>query len=478
MTEEQSKFNRVLGRWDIIVMAFGAMIGWGWVVSSGGWIQSGGVIGAALGFVIGGVMVYFVGRTYAELTSAMPKCGGEHVFGYRAMGPAGSFLATWSIILGYLGVVCFESCTIPMIFAYIYPDFLQGYLYTIAGFDIYATWVISAFLIAVFMTYINIRGVKIAAIVQAIFTVVIMLVGILLIVGGVIMGDTSNLDGQMFLGDGSLAFKGILTVALITPFFFIGFDVIPQTAEEINVPFKKIGTIIIISIILAVIFYAGVIIAVGLLMDESQIAASMAGSGLVTADALGIAFNSTTMAKVVLVGGLCGILTSWNSFIMGGSRAMYAMGESNMIPRFFGKLHEGYKTPITALLFIGVLSMIAPFFGRPMLVWLVNAANFGCCLAYFIVALSFMILRKKEPDMERPYKVKHYKFVGIVAMLMSGFMVVAYMIPGTGSTLGWHEWIIVGGWMLLGGVFILYCKKKYGDEFARSGDLLVNKERS
>ena len=93
MEKKQSEFNKVFSAWDILVIAFGAMIGWGWVVSSGGWIQKGGVLGAALGFVVGGVMIFFVGLTYAELTAAMPQCGGEHVWSHRAMGPTGSFVS-------------------------------------------------------------------------------------------------------------------------------------------------------------------------------------------------------------------------------------------------------------------------------------------------------------------------------------------------------------------------------------------------
>lgn len=120
------------------------MIGWGWVVSSGTWIDAGGVVGAALAFAIGGVMIFFVGLTYAELTAAMPQCGGEHVFSYKAMGPTGSFICTWAIILGYVGVTCFEACAFPTIITYLWPGFLKGYLYTVAGFDIYASWLIVA----------------------------------------------------------------------------------------------------------------------------------------------------------------------------------------------------------------------------------------------------------------------------------------------------------------------------------------------
>ena len=115
MDKKKSEFDKVFSAWDILVIAFGAMIGWGWVVSSGDWIQRGGVLGAMIGFALGGVMIFFVGLTYAELTAAMPQCGGEHVFSYKAMGPIGSFICTWAIVLGYVSVVCFEACALPTI---------------------------------------------------------------------------------------------------------------------------------------------------------------------------------------------------------------------------------------------------------------------------------------------------------------------------------------------------------------------------
>ena len=199
--KKKSEFNKVFSAWDILVIAFGAMIGWGWVVSTGDWINTGGVIGAMLGFVIGGVMIFFVGLTYAELTAALPQCGGEHVFSFRAMGPIGSYICTWAIVLGYVSVVCFEACALPTIITYIYPDFLQGYLYTVAGFDIYASWVAVAVIVAVFITYINIRGAKTAAFLQTVLTVIIGVVGILLVVASLVSGDMSNIESKRFGGD-------------------------------------------------------------------------------------------------------------------------------------------------------------------------------------------------------------------------------------------------------------------------------------
>ena len=287
MEKKKSEFDKVLGAWDILVIAFGAMIGWGWVVSSGNWIESGGVLGAAIAFAIGGIMIFFVGLTYAELTAAMPQCGGEHVFSYRAMGSTGSFICTWAIILGYVSVACFEACAFPTIITYLWPGFLKGYLYTVAGFDVYASWLIVAIVIAFLIMIININGAKTAAVLQTVLTCIIGGAGIILIVASVVTGSVDNLQGQMFVGNGTgEAMKSIIKVAVITPFFFIGFDVIPQAAEEINVPLKKIGKMMILSVVLAVVFYSLVILAVGFILNPAEIIESQQGTGLVTADAM------------------------------------------------------------------------------------------------------------------------------------------------------------------------------------------------
>ena len=281
MNKKKSDFDKVFSAWDILVIAFGAMIGWGWVVSTGGWIEKGGVVGAALGFAIGGVMIFFVGLTYAELTAAMPQCGGEHVFSHRAMGPVGSFVCTWAIILGYVGVTCFEACAFPTIITYLWPGFLKGYLYTVAGFDIYASWLIVAIVVAFLIMVINIMGAKTAAILQTILTVIIGGAGILLIIASVLNGTVDNLDGQIFAGTTGVSnVKAVLGVAVLSPFYFIGFDVIPQASEEINVPPKKIGKMLILSVILAVIFYSFVILAVGMVLDSGAIAAAQKGTCL------------------------------------------------------------------------------------------------------------------------------------------------------------------------------------------------------
>jgi amino acid transporter len=464
MANHESLFTKVLNQREVFALAFGAMIGWGWVVLTGSWILGAGTVGAMLSCGIGGVLVLFVGLTYAELTVAMPKCGGEQVFSMRALGPSGSFICTWAIILGYIGVVAFEACAFPTVIQYLAPNFLQGYLYTIEGFEVYASWVALGVVFSLVITGINYFGVKLAATLNVILTFAIFAVGIVLIAGSVVHGSLETARPFFDHGVG-----GMFSVAMMTPFMFVGFDVIPQASEEMNIPPRKIGIIMMLSILIAIIFYMLVIMAVSLVLAKPE----MDASPLVTADAMKRAFfNIDAAAKVLIIGGMAGIVTSWNSFFMGGSRAIYAMAEAKMLPRFLARLHPVHKTPVNAVILIGVISCMAPFFGRAMMVWIANAGSFTIVVAYVSVALSFLILRKNEPDMERPYRVKSGVLVGCIAVLLGLFMGVLYL-PGMPSGLSFQEWGIILFWIALGLIFGFIAKLKYGAAFGTAKGLVM-----
>lgn len=465
------ELQRVLRTRDVIMIAFGAMIGWGWVISSGQWIDIGGAVGTSIAFVIGGMMIYLVGLTYAELTTALPRSGGAQNFSYAAFGPIGSFICTWTLALSYIGVVSFEACSFATIMQYVVPDFLQGYLYTIAGYDVYCSWVAVAILASALIVYINFLGTKSAAKLQNILTCIIAGVGLLLVAGSAVTGDMNNMTAHVFVGDSNgEILSNILKVAIMTPFFLFGFDIIPQAAEEINVPMKRVGHLMMLSIGMAVVFYAMVVLAIGYVMTSAQIKESISSTGMVTADAIAVAFSNVAMTKVLIIGGLCGIVTTWNSFLIGGSRVLFSMSKARMLPSKFSLLHKENKTPYIAIFFLGTISMIAPFFGRVMLIWMVDAANFACCLAYCIVALSFIVLRKKKPEMKRPFRVRSGMLVGVLAALMAGFMGLMYIIPGTNCSLIWQEWIIVVGWAIIGTLLAVRAIRLYKDDFCSGMD--------
>lgn len=437
----EPRFKKVLTKWDTLALAFGATIGWGWVVMSGVWIETAGSLGAVLAFAAGGVMILLVGLTYAELTSALPECGGEHVFSKRALGYNWSFVCTWSLILGYLGVTAFEACALPGVFSYLVPNFFQGYLYAVDGYDVYLTYLLVGSGSAAVITLVNYVGVKPSAVLQAAMALMVALVGVLLLVSSGFSGQLEN--ARPLFADGV---GGFLAVAVMTPFSLMGFDVVPQAAEELNIPPRKIGKIILLSVVLGVVFYAMVILAVSVMLSHGEIQASE----LVTADALNKALGGARIGSVLLVaGGAAGIISSWNAFVLGGSRCIFVMADAGMLPAFFARIHPKHKTPANAVLLVGALSAAAPFLGKPLLTWVSNAGSFAIVIAYFIVALSFLVLRKKEPGLHRPFRVKRAGLAGGAALMMTFVMLVLYL-PGLPSGMCGQEWWIVGLWALLG----------------------------
>ena len=427
-----------------MALSFGAMIGWGWVVMSGFWVMSAGSVGAVIAFLVGGGIILLVGLTYAELASAMPVAGGEHVYSKRAMGSTISFICTWSILFGYVSVISFEAVALPTVLEYLFPNLNHGYLWTILDWDVHFTWVIIGIIGALLVTLINVFGVKAAAKLQLLVTSMILISGFVLFFGAAKNGQLTNIQPLI-----SNQMSGFLSVLVMVPFMFVGFDVIPQAAQEINIPFKKIGQTILISIVMAILWYVLIILAVSLGINQQAIS----NSELPAADAAKLLFSSNAMGNLIVVAGIGGLLTSWNAFLIGGSRAIFAMSEMGQLPKFLSDLHPRYNTPYKAILLIGALSMIAPFFGRPALLWLVNAGGLGISLAYILVTLSFLVLRYREPNMNRPFKVRYWRVVGFVAFFLSLGLARLYF-PGSPAALLWpYEWSIIFIWIILGLIF-------------------------
>lgn len=439
-------FQKTFSKKDILALAFGAMIGWGWVVLTNDWILGAGALGAITAFIIGGVLIFFVGLTYAELTAALPESGGLCVFTQRAMGWHSAFFSSWSIVLGYVSVVAFEAVAFPSVLEHIIgPGYYMGYLYTIAGYDVYAGWLVVGISSGLIMTALNYFGTKNVALFQNAVTVLIAVVGIMLFGGSVAHGSIHNITPAFHNG-----IKGIIAIAVMTPFMFMGFDVIPQAAEEMNVPYRSIGKILLLSVIMAIVWYVMIIFSTSMALSPQEIE----NSSIATADAMKKMYGGNEWAlKLLVLAGIGGILTSWNAFFVGGSRALYAMSERGMLPSSLGKIHPQYRTPGNAILLIGFITSLAPIFGKKMLTWLVNAGSLAVVIAYLMVALSFIILRMKEPALHRPYEVSNWKLVGTGAILMTGVMI-TLCLPGFPAALVWpSEWGIILSWCVLGGAF-------------------------
>ncbi|MYD98367.1 MAG: amino acid permease, partial [Gammaproteobacteria bacterium] len=346
-----------------------------------------------------------------------------------------------ALLMAYATVCIFESVALPTAVEYLVPGIRLGTLWTVVGAPVDVGFVLVGVLGAVVMTVINYVGIRTAGRVQIVVTIAIVAAGLLLLVGAFSNGSVENARPLI-----ALPAVGILTVVIMVPAMLVGFDVLPQSAEEIDLPPRRIGVLLAVSLALAVLWYAGVSFAVASAIPNAELGTAR----MATADAATALWNSPWAGSALIVGGIGGILTSWNAFIIGGSRVMFALAESGALPAAFAKLHPRFRTPHLAIVVLGVLSCISPFFGRTILVWLINTGSLAVVVAYVFVPVAFLVLRARQPEMPRPFRVRAPRFVGCTAIVLGGALLCLYL-PGSPSALAWpYEWIIVIAWAALG----------------------------
>src|SRR5699024_1625073 len=160
-----------------------------------------------------------------------------------------------------------------------------------------------------------------------------------------------------------------------------------------------------------------------------------------------------------------GIFTGLNGFIMAGSRLVFAMGRAKILPSVFEKVHPKYKTPHIAVIFTVILSMLAPWFGRQALEWVVDMSSIGVSIAYFYTCFTaYSLFKWKETQIKNkniqvvaPFK----KLISGVGVLSSAIFIALLLIPGSPAFLGIESRIALGIWILLGIIFYLFKRKEF-----------------
>lgn len=440
---EHPGLQKVLNAPQVIALSFGAMIGWSWVLLSANWVADAGTLGAPLAFVVGGLAILFIGLLYAELASAMPQAGGEHVYVLRALGPHASFWCSWALLMAYATVCVFEAVALPTGVEYLLPQIRIATLWSVEGSPVDLGFVLVGVVGTAIVTWANYVGIRTAAIVQSIATTVIVLCGVLLMTGALINGGQEQAAPAFNNG-----IAGLTAVIIIVPAMLVGFDVIPQSAEEIDVSPRLLGILLAASVACAIAWYALISYSVGLGISADGLRASSMG----TADAASNLWNTPMAGQLLVLGGIGGILTSWNAFVLGASRLMYAMARDGMLPQAFARLHPRHGTPYIAVLAIGCACAVAPLAGRTILVWLVDAGSFTIVVAYLFVAVAFLALRRNEPELSRPFRLPAGVWFGRIALVCGAALFCLYL-PFSPSGLLWpQEWLIVLAMGVLGGL--------------------------
>jgi len=440
-------------------LSFGCIIGIGWIILLGSWLEQGGPLGAIIAFAFGALLMLVIGLCYAEVATMLPAAGGEVVFSYEISGVKSSFAMGWFLALSFVATISFEAISAGWIISNVIPG-AEGKALYISGDEPVNFGVLFIGLGGmVLISILNYRGARSAATFQEIMTFILIVISLAFIAAGFIWGKTENLE-PLFAKTGIMpVLGGIVAVFILVPFMLSGFEVIPQTMEEVApcTSLRAVGKVILISIGAALVFYLLVILAASMVIPWKELIAL----DLPAAGAFEAAFKSPVMTKVVLFAGLCGIITTWNTCFIVATRIIFALGRARIIPPVLGKIHPVFKSPFVSVIFVGIASTIGVFLGKGAVVPVANVAAATIAIAYGATCVVMIKLRRTRPEQHRPYRVRGGKLVGVLGFISCIFLVFLALYQPYVDAEGAFplEWVILIIWSLLGILFWIFARK-------------------
>ncbi|HFL3828612.1 TPA: APC family permease [Clostridioides difficile] len=431
---------------DVFSIVLGSIIGWGSFMLPGTkFLKEAGVINTAFGLFLGAICIIIIESSYKIMMENHEEEGGEFSYTYNNYGRTHGFIVGWFLLLAYLTIIPLNGTAFPLVIKKIFGNILEfGYLYSIAGYEVYLGEILISSLIVILFSYLNIKGIKESSRVQNIiaFTLVtlvfVIFIAMLLKVDKDIILNNYIYNYKFDLGE-------VLKVFAITPFAFVGFDAIPQICREFDFGAKKASIIAIISIIMASIIYNILNITTALVYspEEAYILDWALGTGvLITLGKFGF---------LLLVIALSAAVTSGiNGFMICTSKLMGSIANYNMIPKKYGYINknEVFKNSI---IFATIISLIAPWFGREVILWIVDMASLGAAIAYMYVSL---IAFKMEKNKFR----KSMSFLGVMISILT---ILLLLIPTSPAALGKESLIALGLWIGLGIIFYIKVVSSY-----------------
>lgn len=441
-------------------IAYGSCIGWGSFILPGDWISQSGSIAAAIGITIGALLMIIIGVSYGALVKHFPVSGGAFAFSYLSFGRYVSFFSSWFLTFGYICVVALNATAFSLLLKFMMPGVLEhGKLYTIAGWDVYVTEIIIATALLLLFTFITIRGAQVSGSLQYYFCIA-MVVVVLLMFFGSFFGSGFSLSNLQPLAEEKKGwFTSIIMIVAVAPWAYVGFDNIPQTAEEFDFAPNKTFKLIVYSLLAAAGTYVLMILYTGWLSSRGAENSDLWVTGAVTQQSFGY-IGLFVLAVAITMG----IFTGLNGFLMSSSRLLFSMGRSGIMPGVFSKIHPRFKTPYVAILFLGALTLIAPWLGRTALTWIVDMSSTGVSVAYLVTCLSATKLfsYNKESNTYAPI----YKTFAIVGSIFAFIFLGLLLIPGSPAALSTPSYIALIVWLVLGLAFFVvrYPKLKNMDK--------------
>ncbi len=474
-SEGEGDLRRVLGRWDLVALGIGAVIGAGIFIITGTAAARYAGPSIALSFVLAGLGCALAGLCYAEFATLIPVAGSAYTYGYATLGEIFAWIIGWDLILEY----AFSAATVASGWSANVVSLLQDFglhlpprftdtpgtvlvffenrwepIATIAssGVDtaslptVTAAFNVPAFAAVLAVTTILVVGIKESA--RFNLAVVFVKVGTVLtfiVVAGAYLlrrPEVAATNWTPFLPPnegsfGAFGLSGIARGAAVIFFAYVGFDAVSTAAQEARNPQRDMPFGLLASLGICTVLYIAVAAILTGVVHYSRL--DVAAPVAVGIDATGVAWGSL----LVKVGAIAGTSTVMLVTLLGQSRVFFSMSRDGLLPPWAGAIHPKFRTPWISSIITGLF--VAGFAGTMPIALLGQLVSIGTLLAFVIVCAAVILLRKRRPDLERPFRTPFVPYVPLLGILV--FLLLMVSLP-------LDTWIRLVVWLLLG--FAIY----------------------
>ncbi len=467
----ENRLRRVLGPISLASLGIGSTIGTGIFVLTGLAVHDKAGPALIVSYMLSGLACVFAALSYAEFASMVPVAGSTYTYAYATLGELFAWIIGWDLVLEY----AMAGATVANGWSQYFKSFLSTFgvqlpaALTMAPFDydpgvghIISTGAVMdlpAILITVLITWLLVIGIRESAGANNIM-VGIKVAVILLVIGvGAFFIKTANwhpfapfgwtgisLFGKTLFGQTGVGGEplGMMAGASIVFFSYIGFESVSTHAEEARNPQKDVPIGLIASLIVCTVLYIGVAVVL-----TGMIPASKMNLEAPVADAFK-QIGMPWMQFIVSVAAMAGITSVLLVTILSQARILLAIARDGLLPtRFFGSVHPKYRTPwkatIATGIFVGIFAAFVP------LRILAELVNIGTLLAFVIVCVSVLIMRRTHPEVKRPFRCPGMPYTPILGAIFCA--VLMFSLPA-------ENWLRLLVWLLIGlGIYFFYGRR-------------------
>ena len=428
---------RKLGVRDYFSLAFGAMIGVGWLVLMDDWLGRGGSLGAALAFAIGGLLLIPVGLVYGKWVERLPDASGEAAYTAQVFPPFVSYFTGWIMLLAYFIVCPWEAVAAGKLAAYLIPSLDTLEIYRVAGQPIFLPRLLLGIGMTLFLCILNYRGIRASATFQKWITTAVLLLFAVVVFASGWRGSPVNFHP-------AFAYAPLVSILLtlqIVPYFLTGFESVPKAAEEASPGFRTGGfrAAILLALLVGAAFYVLAVLSVAYVAPWQD----LIGQRFATAIAFERAWGTPLLARFILGIAVLGLFQVFNGNFVASTRLFFAFGRSGTIPSKFGKVHPRFQTPNVAVLAITVGTLAGVMLGDALLVPVTEVGSMASAFGWTAACVSLLVIEKNS-------RTRFVAALGAIVALTLMLMKILPVVPGHFSR---SEWVVLAGWIFLGATF-------------------------